>query len=234
MLDGKTRTRHAELLRSGRWFRGLAEDRQADLLDAAVARTLGPGEQLFARGDAPDGLYAVVDGVIRVTGTAESDKEVLLAIVEPPGWFGEIAVFDGDARTHDAVAQTTATVLHIPQRPLDAILTAHPAFWRDLGLLLAAKMRLMFTVVEDAAAMPLAARLARRLLVTAGGHGELLEGARRTIAVSQEQLATMLGTSRQTLNATLKALEAQGLVRVSYGQIELLDFDGLRRIARGA
>ena len=203
-------------------------------MNAAVARTLPAGTPLFARGDAPDGLYAVVDGVIRVTGTAESDKEVLLAIVEPPSWFGEIAVFDRDARTHDAVAQSAATVLHIPQRPLDAILEAHPTFWRDLGLLLTAKMRLMFTVVEDAAAMPLAARLARRLLVTAGGLGELVDGARRVITVSQEQLATMLGTSRQTLNAVLKTYEAQGLVRVSYGQIELLDFDGLRRIARGA
>lgn len=229
-MDAKTRARYAELLRSGRWFGRLPDALQRELLAAAVARTLGDGERLFARGDPPDGLYAVVDGSLRVAGTADV-KEVLLAIVEPPSWFGEISVFDGAPRTHDAIAQTAATVLHIPQRALDRILAAEPTYWRDLGLLLTTKIRLMFTAMEDATAMPLGTRLARRLLVTAAGHGELRDGSKRVVAVRQEQLATMLGTSRQTLNALLKSCEAKGLLRVAYGQIEILDFDGLAELA---
>jgi CRP/FNR family transcriptional regulator, cyclic AMP receptor protein len=85
--------------------------------------------------------------------------------------------------------------------------------------------------MEDMALMPLAVRLARRLAAMAEGYGER-EHRRRTVEVSQEQLAMMLSTSRQTANQLLKELESQGLIRLSYGTIEILDLDGLRRAAR--
>jgi CRP-like cAMP-binding protein len=73
-------------------------------------------------------------------------------------------------------------------------------------------------------------RLARRLAMMAEGYGER-EHQRRTVEVSQEQLAQMLSTSRQTANQLLKELAARGLIRLSYGTIEILDLAGLRRAA---
>lgn len=229
-MTGKSE-RYAALLRSGRWFGGLSGELQRELLGLSVPRTLAPGERLFSRGDPPCGLYASVDGSIRVTGATESGKEVVLALIEPPSWFGEISVFDRSPRTHDAVAQTEATVLRIPQEPLEAMLDREPRYWRDLGVLLASKLRLTFIALEDTAALPVGVRLARRLVLTAASLGEWSDRSRRVVGVRQDQLAAMLGTSRQTMNALLKDFEAQGLVRVSYGQVEILDLDGLRRAA---
>ncbi|MBX3234264.1 MAG: Crp/Fnr family transcriptional regulator [Labilithrix sp.] len=222
------------LLRSGRWFGGLAPEVQDDLLALAVVKTLAPEETLFLRGAEPDGLYAVVDGSVRICGRTDAGKEVLLTVIDPPGWFGEIAVFDGDVRTHDAIAQVETTVILVPQVPLLAMLAANPPRWRDLAMLLATKLRLVFAMVEDTVALPLKTQLARRVLSLARVHGEWDDRSRRVLSVGQEQLATMLGTSRQTVNAILKDFAAKGLLRASYGRIELLDFEGLRVAAEEA
>jgi CRP/FNR family cyclic AMP-dependent transcriptional regulator len=230
-VDVRNVTRYAGLLRTGRWFQGLPDALQDALLRAAVVRVLPAGERLFTRGDSPCGLYAVVEGSVRISGVTDAGKEVLLTLAEPPSWFGEIAVFDRDVRTHDAVAHVASTLVRVPQTALDAILAAEPRYWRDLGLLLTSKLRLIFTMLEDLAVLPLGVRLARRLLLMADAYGEWQDRSRRVVDVRQEQLAMMLATSRQTMNALLKDYAAQGLVRVAYGQVEILDFDGLRRIA---
>jgi CRP/FNR family transcriptional regulator, cyclic AMP receptor protein len=221
---------YRELLRSGRWFGGLPDDLQERLLQSAGLRSLAVGQRLFSRGDPPLGLYAVLDGGIRVSGSSPSGREALLTLIEAPSWFGEISVFDGQPRTHDAVAESESLILHVPQVALDGILAAQPRYWRDLGLLVTSKLRLAFIAMEDMALLPISVRLARRLALMAEGYGER-EHRRRTVEVSQEQLAMMLSTSRQTANHLLKELEARGLIRLSYGTIEILDLDGLRRVA---
>jgi CRP/FNR family cyclic AMP-dependent transcriptional regulator len=214
-------------LRQGRWFSELDDGFQHALLAAARVRPLVDDERLFARGDAPDGLYAIIEGAVRVTAVSEAGKELLLTRVEAPGWFGEIAVFDRQPRTHDCIANGDAVVLHIPLPALDGLLAAEPVRWRDLGLLVASKLRLTFEILEDSAHLPLALRLGRRLLVLAGGHGEWRDQHKRVLDVTQEQLASMLSASRQSVNQALKDLEQRGIVKVSYGQIELLDVERL-------
>jgi len=220
-----------ELLRSGRWFRGLPGPLQDGLLTAASLRHLDPDQRIFSRGDPPSGLFAVVLGTVRITAAAPGGKEALLTLVMPPSWFGEIAVFDALERTHDAIAEGEATVLHVSQTALDALLAAHPEYWRDLALLMAHKLRLMFTVFEEASVLPIGVRLARRILTMAEGYGEWHDRKSRVVAVRQEQLAAMLAISRQTANQGLKRLEAEGVVRLTYGEIEIVDHARLRVLA---
>ena len=227
MRAASSSTAHVARLRQGRWFSDLDDSFQHALLAAARVRPLVDDERLFARGDAPDGLYAIIDGAVRVTAVNEAGKELLLTRVEAPGWFGEIAVFDRHPRTHDCIADGDAVVLHIPLPALDGLLAAEPLRWRDLGLLVAAKLRLTFEILEDSAHLPLSLRLGRRLLVLAGGHGEWRDQHKRVVDVTQEQLASMLSASRQSVNQALKDLEQRGIVKVSYGHIELLDSDAL-------
>ncbi len=225
--------RFDELLRAGRWFGGLDAGFRGELLDAAEVLTLRRGEWLFARGDAPTGIYAVVEGSLRIAGTvagAKEPKEVLLARVEPPLWFGELSAIDGQPRTHDAIADVDSTVVHVPQAELDAILERDPRRYRDIGHLAAAKLRLAFVALEDAA-QPLVVRLARRLLLAAERYGEWHDRTSRVVDMRQDQLATMLSASRQTVNALLKELEGRGIVRLAYGKVEIADLDGLRRLA---
>jgi CRP-like cAMP-binding protein len=230
-MDARKAKQYGAMLRAGRWFGGLPDELQRDLLREGVVRNLRKGEWLFSRGDLPSGLYAVLDGAIRITATAPSGKEVLLAVAEPPMWFGEIAVFDGLPRTHDAVAAEKAIALHVPTPALDRILEHEPRYWRDLGLLLASKLRLTFRAMEDVAVLPLADRLARQLLMSVERYGEWHDRSSRVVDLHQGQLGAMLSTSRQTVNQLLKDLEGQGIVRLSYRQVEILDLDRLRRAA---
>lgn len=223
------RSRFHEVFSGGRWFQSLDERFRDRLLAAGVPRRLAKGEWLFARGDPPSGLFGVADGTIRIAATTATGREALLALLEPPMWFGELAVLDGQARTHDAIAAEPSLVLQIPQDALDAILAEEPRLWRDLGALAAGKLRIMFTLAEDVAALPLGVRLARRLVLAAERYGEWQDRSSRVLELRQDQLASMLATSRQTVNQLLKELEARGLVRLSYGTLEILDLDGLRR-----
>src|SRR6185295_18252062 len=96
------------------------------LLDAAVVRRLRSGQRLFSRGDRPCGLYCVVEGAVRISGVGESGKEALLMLMEPPNWFGEISLIDGQPRTHDAVAEGATRVLQVPQAALKTLLAQEP------------------------------------------------------------------------------------------------------------
>lgn len=218
------------LLCRGHWFAGLPDELRQALLGMARMQRLEPGQRLFRRGDRPSGLYAVVEGAVRVGAISESGKEALLTLVEPPYWFGEISLFDGLPRTHDAFAESASTLLLLPQGELLALLERQPRYWRDFALLMSHKLRLAFIALEEMSLLPAAPRLARRLLLIAENYGE--GEPRRVLHLAQEQLALMLSLSRQTTNQILKELEAQGIVRLTYGEIEILDLEGLRQAAR--
>ena len=217
-----------ELLRAGRWFHGVPNALQDALLTHGVVRTLRDGDRLFSRGDPPSGLFAVLEGAVRITATTDSGKEALLTVVEPPGWFGEIAVFDGEPRTHDGIADGATRVLHVGRDELARILDNEPRWWRELGLLVTQKLRLALIAMEATATLPLATRLAQRLAWMAAGYGDWHGRTARDLAVSQEELASMMSASRQSVNQVLKELEARGWIKVTYGHIEVLDIEALR------
>lgn len=217
---------HSRLM-SGQWFSHLPVSFQDSLLAAARLRRLSSGQLLFKRGDPPCGLYAVLEGSVRIGAVSEQGKEALLSLVEPPHWFGEICLFDGQPRTHDAFGVGQCVLLHIPQSVLLKLLDEQPVYWRHLALLMSHKLRLTFINLEQLSLMPAQARLAHRLLMIATGYGEI-DPPRRVLQLPQEQLASMLSLSRQTTNQILKELQAQGILGLSYGEIEILDVGKLR------
>ena len=217
-------------LMSGQWFSHLPVPFQDSLLAAARLRRLSSGQLLFKRGDPPCGLYAVLEGSVRIGAVSEQGKEALLSLVEPPHWFGEICLFDGQARTHDAFAVGTCTLLHIPQVALLKLLDEQPVYWRQLALLMSHKLRLTFINLEQLSLMPAPARLAHRLLMIAAGYGEI-DPPRRVLQLPQEQLASLLSLSRQTTNQLLKELQGQGILNLKYGEIEIVDAERLRALA---
>ncbi|GAB2860976.1 Crp/Fnr family transcriptional regulator [Pseudoduganella ginsengisoli] len=231
-MNTHTPAGYRALLRTGSWFHALEPALQDQLLALAHVRRLRSGQRLFARGDAPDGMYAIVDGAVRVGGLSETGKEAVLALVEPPHWFGEISLFDGQPRTHDAWAEGDVTLLHVPQQPLLALLDAQPVHWRALALLMTHKLRLTFMVMEETALLPASARLARRLVTMAEGYGDWKDRNRRMLHVPQEQLSLMLSLSRQTVNQILKQFEAQHAIALVRGGIEILDIARLRLLAQ--
>lgn len=218
-------------LKSSAWFAGLAPALQAWIAQAARVRTLAAGQRLFAPGDVSDGLYFVVKGAIRMTSSSADGRQALLAIAETPQWFGEASLFDELPRTHDAWVESDVLLLHLHQHDLIEFLEQNPSHWRAFGLLLTQKLRLAFEAIEGSVLLPVAVRLARRLLAIASGYGERSGSSKRVISVQQEQLGSMLSISRQTVNQILKDFEEQGFLRRTRGAIEILDIDQLRSFA---
>ncbi|MHC8322958.1 Crp/Fnr family transcriptional regulator [Pseudomonas sp. GB2N2] len=217
-------------LMTGQWFSHLPAPLQNSLLAAARVRRLSTGQRLFKRGDPPCGLYAVLEGAVRIGAVSEQGKEALLSLVESPHWFGEICLFDGQPRTHDAFGVGQCVLLHIPQSALLALLDEQPLYWRQLALLMSQKLRLTFINLEQLSLMSAPARLAHRLLMIADGYGEI-DPPKRVLQLPQEQLASMLSLSRQTTNQILKELQGLGILDLKYGEIEILDAERLRALA---
>lgn len=219
-----------ELLRANPWFAGCDARLQAQLLAGGRRVRLSPGQALFERGGQGEDLCCVLEGALRV-GAAQADGTAsLLAWLEPGQWFGEISMLDGLPRTHDAVADGPSSVWLLPHAELQAWLEAHPACWRDVARLACTKLRLAFEVLEDIAQLPLQQRLAKRLALLAEGYGHA--APRRRIRLPQEQLALMMGVSRQTVSKALHGLADRGLLAVHYGEIELMDLAALRALSR--
>ncbi|MGF6917525.1 Crp/Fnr family transcriptional regulator [Paraburkholderia sp. 40] len=218
------------LLDRSAWFRAAPADLRVQLLNAGRVESLAAGQRLFTRGAADDGLYCVLDGLVRIGAASSNGKEALLAVIEPVNWFGEIALFDDRSRTHDAYAERDTALFHVPRAALAALLERTPAYWHAFGLLLAHKLRLAFEAIEEAALLPAAPRVARRLLLMAGGYGEP-GSLRNVLKVRQEDLAMMLALSRQTINQVLKHFETQGALKLRYAEIEIVDAGKLREQA---
>lgn len=219
---------YKELMRAGRWFRSLPDPFQAALVSMGVLRELPARAPAFSRGEQNTGMFCVLDGRLRASGTDDDGRTALLTVVEPPGWVGEIPLFDDLPRTHDVSAEIDTLVVHVPSEPLLAFLEREPRYWRDMARLVVSKLRVAFAAMEDAQLLPMGSRLTRRLVYLAEGHGEWEGGRRREVGVSQEMLAMMLSTSRQTVNQALKALEAKGWVRLAYGRVEIVDLAQLK------
>jgi CRP-like cAMP-binding protein len=221
---------HRRTLASGRWFAGLPPSMQDALCRDARVATLRAGQRVFQRGDANDGLYGVLDGAIRFGAFNVIGKESVLALAEPPLWFGEVALLDGGPRTHHAWAESDATLAHVPLAAVTRWLDEHPAHWRHIGQLAVHLLRVVFAAIEDVGLYPPRERLIRCLVSLASRYGERETQPAQTLRVSQERLGSMLSLSRQTVNALLQSLERERLVVCVRGGVRIVDLERLLQL----
>lgn len=217
-----------QLRQHSHWFAALSASQQQQLLAHARLIQLGAGQRLFSRGDEFDGIYVLLSGALLIAGVHSSGREALLTIVEAGDWIGEIALFDRKARTHDATASVACQLLQLNNSALQQLVQQDPLWWQRFGQLLTEKMRLVFQALEDMSLLPASVRLARRLLMLCRLHQQ---DERYLIPVQQEQLGQLLSLSRQTINQLLQQLVTSGVIRTSYGEIEVLDLALLKQAA---
>ncbi|MEY2780805.1 MAG: cAMP receptor protein, partial [Pseudomonadota bacterium] len=153
-----------------------------------------------------------------------------------PGiWFGDIAIIDGDSRTHDAYAHGDTTILCVAKNDFQKILTQHVEFYQAMLRLQARRIRLLFGLVEDLNTLPLRSRLAKQLLHLVRSYGVpcLNNGQEIRIGLhlAQEELAQLLGASRQRVNQELKAMEREEAIRIEPGGLVVRNRDLLMRIS---
>jgi CRP-like cAMP-binding protein len=222
------------VLKSSEWFGALDPGFQQAVLGSSRVMVVAAGKSVFHRGDRSDGIYCVMSGVVCFGAFASSGRGSIVALAEAPQWFGEIALFDDGARTHDAWSDVTSTLLHLPLRHLTRILADDPGRWQQLGRLLVRKLRISLSLLEDMALEPPGVRLARCLVNLLEGYGQRKAEPSSSVRVSQEQLGIMPSLSRQTVNELLRHLEQESILHCQRGRVRILDPSRLRDAARGS
>ena len=211
------------------WFGRLDVHERRIMLSDSDAVSLQVGGYVFRQGDEPNGFYGLVNGVLKASTLREDGKEAILAVIEPGAWFGEASVIDGMPRTHDVMALAPSNVLRMHQHHFDELMQ-RSTFARALAQLQSARMRAVYAMIEDATLRSTRARIARRLHRLAQGDATPGSAERHEVVVTQDNLAMMLGITRQTLALELKAMVSHGAISVGYGRIEIASLEKLREL----
>lgn len=212
-------------------FRGLPPAALERIAELAVQRSFRDGEIVFSQGNPGDALYAVVTGKIRISAGAADGREIFLNIMEPGDTFGEIALLDGGTRTATATATAASELVSIRREHFVGLLEREPRVALELLRLCGERLRWTSGLVEDAALRNASTRLAKRLLSLGQLHGQRVSGG-LTLRISQEDLASFLGVSRQVVNQYLQDWKGRGWVNLGRGVITVRDEAAIRSAAQ--
>ncbi len=215
-----------ELLRDVDLFQDFDDATLSEIADASELRDLKRGDVLFAEGDAPDELFVTVGGRIAMVNRSVDGRESVVALMEDGDLFGEMPLFDRRDRSTDGRALEPSQVIAIPYEPLKAIYNRQPEqLWRVVELL-ANRLRVMDGVLADSVFLDVTGRTAKRLLEIAGTADEF------SLPVTQEELAGMVGASRERVNKAIASFVRLGWIDQRERRYHILKRDQLELRAR--
>ena len=178
-------------------FEGLDAEVLADLAVYSYCRRLERGDTLFSMGDRPDAMYVVLSGRIAIVTTASDGRDSVISLMEEGDLFGEMGLFDGRGRSASARALETSEVLAVPYGPVRKLYEEQPDhLWRVVSMLVR-RLRATGSALTDAVFLDVVGRTAKRLLVFAGDDDSFV------LPVTQEELAAMVGASRERVNKAI-------------------------------
>ena len=226
--------RYRNLLSQTPVFRGAAPAALDDLARRVQVRTRPATSVLAAQDEPGDAMFVLVSGRAKVVLFGESGRELLLRALEPGDVFGELALIDDLPRSANVVAVDDVTLLALDRAGLRAHLAVHPQTALHLLAELAARLRQADETIADIALFDVEARLARTLerLATDGGESTP-EGMLLARRPTQQELANMVGSCRETISRTFTSLVRRGLL-VQRGRALVITHELLRRSGRRA
>lgn len=214
-------------------FAALDPEAAAALRAATNVVRLSKGGVLFREGDPGDRLYVVAKGKVKL-GTASTDgRDALLAVVGPGEMIGELSLFDPGPRTATATALTDVVAREVGHDALRPWLSGRPEVAEALLTALARRLRRTNEAMSDLVFSDVPGRVAKALLDLADRFGVPLDGSVSvTHDMTQEELAQLVGASRETVNKALADFAARGWIKLESRSVTLLDTERLQRRAR--
>jgi CRP/FNR family cyclic AMP-dependent transcriptional regulator len=213
-------------------FAHLTGDELDQLLTHAHVVHVRHGKAIFLKASPGTGMMAVLKGRVRISAPSIDGREIVFNMIEEGEVFGEIALLDGKDRTADAVAQTDCELLVIERRSFVPFLKNNPEVALRLLAVLCERLRRTTEQVEDMLFLDLPSRLAKKLLNLASTAGERTPaGLRIATRLSQRELGSMVGMSRESINKQLRHWQNDGIVGVDDGFIVLKDEDAMKDLA---
>lgn len=221
-----------DLLRNVSIFSSL-DERELDLLiQLTTTRKLKAKEVLCRKGDPGNQLFGILAGSLKVTAVGADGKDVVFGLMRSGEVLGEMALLDGEPRSATVVAVEATNLVTLHRRDFVPFLEKHPRAAIGLAAVLAARVRRLSERTEDRQSMPLPARIAKRLLALAQEHGKRpIAGGPVEIRLPQQDLADLVGTTRESVNKHLRVWEEAGIVTLGRGRVVLAQPTLLAEIA---
>lgn len=213
-------------------FRAFRQDDLQKISDVVKIQSLKKGDTLFRKGEQGTALYLIVSGRIKISVTSRLGDEVILSILSNGELFGDMALLDGMNRSADAVALEDSQVYVLYQEDFISILMKSSTAIKALFSTLCARLRKTDKFVEETCFLNVSSRLARRLSefaerqIKAGEDGEI------RIEMTQSELASMVGATRESVNKELRSMREKGIVKTVGRSVVVCDLERLKRRAR--
>lgn len=214
-------------------FSALDEEAALALQKSMVPQSIKRGNTLFQEGDSGDRLYVVTEGKIKLSHASGDGRESVLMVLGPGDMFGELSLFDPGPRTATAVAVTDSKVLGLGHTDLNPWLAGRPEVAQKLLQALAHRLRRTNETMSDLVFADVPGRVAKALLELGEKFGSKTEaGIYVNHDLTQEELAQLVGASRETVNKALADFVSRGWLKLETRSVELLDLERLSKRAR--
>ena len=214
-------------------FERMSPEEREELRGMMSQTTLRRGEVLFNEGDSGDRLYILLTGKVKLGHTSVDGRENLLAVLGPGEVVGELTLFDPGPRSTTATAVATTELLALEHNQLMGFIDSHPTLAKDMLRALAVRLRRTNTALADLVFSDVPGRVAKALLDLAERFGAPTEdGIHVPHDLTQEELAQLVGASRETINKSLAEFVSRGWIRLEGRAVTLIDVERLKRRAR--
>jgi CRP-like cAMP-binding protein len=212
-------------------FTEFSDEEVAAICSTVTLRRFGRHEFIVRESDTGDAFYLIVRGNVAVVHTDPHGHETILSILKEGDFFGEMAMFDSSLRSASIRTMSEVQVGMIRQDAFLAMLEQHPRFARQFVVVLAERLRVANRLVATTTSQDARARVASLLLYLAERFGEVGEdGTRITLRLTHQEMANMIGTTRETVNRALNRFWDEHLVDRRSPQLVLTDLNGLRAL----
>lgn len=187
-------------------------------------------QPLYMPGDPSSNVYVLKRGRVKIANTDASGREITFEILEPGEVFGELEALDGVPRATAAEALDDALICAIPRKAFTHYLATHPMVTVELTKLIGLRLRKIQSRVEDLVFRDVPTRLAHLLMELGKSAGVAdAAGARIKAKLTHQEMANLIGCSRETVSATLGQFRDQGLIRMDGRTMTIVNQDGLRK-----
>ena len=212
-----------EHLKSIPYFSGLGSGELEAIRQLVFERSADRGELILLEDEPTQTVYFVVTGVVKAFKTSAEGKEQILCILRPGDSFNDVSVFDGGPNPVSAIAMSRVRLYGISKADMETLLREHPGIALNIIKVLAGKVRHFVSLVEDLSFRHVTGRVAKLLLEYATNGSEEGKGKSPRPRLTQQDMAAMVGTAREVVGRSLKALEEEGAIRMDRHRIAIVN-----------
>lgn len=215
------------MLRRLAYVQGLQDQDLERLAERCMEQRFDRGEIIVLEGDPCPGLYFVVEGRVKVFKLSPEGRELILRVMGPGETFNDVPAFDGGPNPASVGGMEPSVIGLIPAAEIEHLVQEHPLVARHMLRLFAGRLRAFVDLVAELSLLSVEARVAKLVLVSS-------QNTDRThLRITHQDMAAMVGTSREVVTRALRSLEDRGAIRREEGSIRVQDRRLLEGVSEG-